>query len=242
MPTTLAESTNKRSKSSEDLEEEATTKKTVHTETAMTKSPHDAFFDKKRAFMTEKGYIGSILVKGIPRDEDEEEEEEEEEEEKEEDCDKYTEEQMNGLRFIMITQNRADKLDEMGNLILGDQAGSCFMMFNTSFSYKVLDSLETIKSLVKKAKTPAQKFDLLFAYTHTVKEYDVWMHDNEGGMDEFTKGLATLWKRLLKTSDEDLGIDTEYTKPALEEFLRQFKTQVESVETYGYGAMKFKYK
>ena len=208
------------------------------TETATTKSPHDSFFDKKKAFMKEKGYIGSILVKGIEQDGDEEEEEEE----KEEDCDKYTEEQMNGLRFIMITQNRADKLDEMSSLVLGDQANSCFMMFNTSFSYKVLDSLGTIKSLLKKTKTPAQKFDLLFAYTHMVKEYDVWMHDNEGGMDKFTKGLASLWKRLLETSDEDLGIDAEYTKPALEEFLLQFKTQVESIEDYDNGAMKFKYK
>jgi hypothetical protein len=151
---------------------------------------------------------------------------------------------MNCLRFIMITQNRADKLDEMQALILGDQKGSSFMMFNTSFSYTVHDSLETIKSLLKKAKTPSQKLDLLFAYTHTVKEYDVWMQDNEGDMGEFTKGLAAIWKRFLKGTDEDLGIDAEFTKPALEEFLKQFKTSVESVavDAFGGAGMKSKYK
>ena len=56
-----------------------------------------------------------------------------------------------------------------------------------------------------------------------------------------TKGLASLWKRLLEMSDEELGIDAEYTKPALEEFLLQFKKEVELIETC-HGAMKFKYK
>jgi hypothetical protein len=238
MPATkLAESTNKR-KSNEDLAEGAAEKKT---ETDKTKSPHDVFFDKERAFMEEKGYIGSLLVKGIPRDEDNEHQDEEEEEE-EEDTSKYTQEQMDSLRFIMITQNRADKLDEMRDLILGDQADSCLKMFNTSFSNTVHDSLYTIKSLLKKAKNPADKFDLLFSYTYTVKEFDVWMHDNEGDMGEFTKGLASIWKNLLKNSDENLEIDAEYTKPALEEFLQQFKNKVESEEVNEYGEMKFKYK
>jgi hypothetical protein len=47
---------------------------------------------------------------------------------------------------------------------------------------------------------------------------------------------------LLKGTDEDLGIDAEFTKPALEEFLKQFKTMVESVEGYDDEGMKFKYK
>jgi hypothetical protein len=60
----------------------------------------------------------------------------------------------------------------------------------------------------------------------------------------FTKGLAAIWKRLLLqgTTEDDLGIDAEYTKPALEEFLQQFQTSVESVEAYGGAGMKFKYK
>jgi hypothetical protein len=52
--------------------------------------------------------------------------------------------------------------------------------------------------------------------------------------------LATMWKRLLKGTDEDIEIDAEYTKPALEEFLKQFKTSVE--QAYDEAGMTFKYK
>jgi hypothetical protein len=252
--TLLAESTNKR-KSSEDSEDAAGKKTTTTTEPTTTKSPYDAYMEKMNAFMTEKDCIGSLLVKGIgpdPRradnddddddDDDDEDDDEDEDDDDEQDNDTITQEQLDCLRFILITQNRADKLEEMQSLILGDQKGASMMMFNTSFSYDVQDSLEMLKSLLKKQKTPAQKLDLLLAYTHTVKEYDVWMHDNEGGMGDFTKGLAAIWKRLLKGTDEDLGIDAEFTKPALEEFLKQFKTMVESVEGYDDEGMKFKYK
>jgi hypothetical protein len=68
-----------------------------------------------------------------------------------------------------------------------------------------------------------------------------WTHDHEGGIGEFAKGLAAIWKGVLKgTDEEDLGIDTEYTKPALEAFLQQFKTSVE--QAYEEDGMSFKYK
>jgi hypothetical protein len=248
--TLLAESTNKRKSNAEDLEASgAAGKKTTTTTTTTTtkpKSPHDVYMENMSAFMKEKGYMGSLLVKGIGRNPqaDSDDDEDDEDEEDQQDSDNITQEQMDCLRFVLITQNRADKLEEMQALILGDQNGASFMMFNTSFSYTVHDSLEQLKSLLKgKAnKTPAQKLDLLFAYTHTVKEYDVWMHDNEGDMGDFTKGLAAIWKRLLKGTNGDLGIDAEFTKPALEEFLHQFQTSVESVEAYDGVGMKFKYK
>jgi hypothetical protein len=245
--TLLAESTNKRKSNAEDLEASgAAGKKTTTTTTTTTtkpKSPHDVYMENMSAFIKEKGYMGSLLVKGIGRN-PEADSEDEEDEEDQQDNDNITQEQMDCLRFVLITQNRADKLEEMQALILGDQNGASFMMFNTSFSYTVHDSLEQLKSLLKgKAnKTPAQKLDLLFAYTHTVKEYDVWMHDNEGDMGDFTKGLAAIWKRLLKGTNDDLGIDAEFTKPALEEFLQQFQTSVEAVEAYDGAGMKFKYK
>jgi hypothetical protein len=107
-----------------------------------TKSPYDAYMEKKSAFMTEQGYIGSILVKGIGRkhpqaddgdgDDDDEDDSDDEDDDEEEDTDTITQEQMNSLRCLLITQNRADKLEAMQALILGDQQeGSSCMMFNT---------------------------------------------------------------------------------------------------------------
>lgn len=238
MMSAAADSTNKRKASDDEGQKGAKKQATEQI------SPHDAYFAKRRAIMDERGYTGSVLIKGIPRDADDDDDDNEDDDENE-DTSKYTTAQMESLRFVMINQSRSDHLDEMRRLILGDQADSCFMMFNTSFSYKVADSLRTIKSMMQRTKyksDPAEKFNLLFAYTFTVKQYDVWMHDNEGDMDQFTKGLAGMWKRLLKSCcDEDLTLDVEYTKPALEEFLRQFKKEVESVDL-GSCSMKFNYK
>mmetsp|Transcript_16849 Transcript_16849/g.24662 ORF Transcript_16849/g.24662 Transcript_16849/m.24662 type:complete len:98 (+) Transcript_16849:365-658(+) len=96
---------------------------------------------------------------------------------------------MNSIRQIMVTQKRADKLDEMERFILGNQYGNSFMMFNTSFSYQIHDGFYQFKSsdFGRKAKKWPDKFDLLFAYTHNLMQHDVWMHDNEGGMGEMTK-------------------------------------------------------
>lgn len=66
------------------------------------------------------------------------------------------------------------------------------------------------------------------------------MHDNEGGMGELVKGLAGAWKKLLKNSDEKLGWDLEYTKPAVIELLEHFKKEIEDMDSC-YEMGKFKY-
>jgi len=203
------------------------------------KTPYEIWEEKFNKFMKAKKFLGSILVKGIERDEDDDDEEEEEE--VEEDTSKYTKEQMDSLRHIMVTKNREKQLNAMRKLVLGDQANDWLLTFNTAFSYHIRDSLHTLRRKLTRAKTPAAKFDILFAYTHQVKEHNIWMHDNEGDMDTFTKGLAIIWKRLLKNSDKDLGIDSEYTKPGIMAMLEKFREQAESPDA-GYGNMKFAYK
>ena len=114
------------------------------------------------------------------------------------------------------------------------KCGSSYLesrLFNTSFSYQVRDGFYDFKStLYAKVKTAADKFDLLFAFTYNLKQFDTWMHDNEGDMDGMVKGLASMWKRLLKNDDEKLGIDAEYTRPGIIQFLEDFKEKVEEME------------
>jgi septation ring formation regulator EzrA len=130
-------------------------------------------------------------------------------------------------------------MEEMRELVLGDQANSNFLMFNTSFSYDILGAFDHFKTkLYTKAKTPADKFDLLLAYTYNINEHDVWMHDNEGGMEGMVKNLASMWKKQLKNSNEILNIDAEYTRPGVVEFLVQFK---EKVEDGDYPPFKFNF-
>ena len=113
-------------------------------------------------------------------------------------------------------------------------------MFGTSFSYEILGGFDYfISNIYSKAKGPAAKFDLLFGYTFFLKEYDVWMHDNEGGMEDMVKNLASMWKRLLKNDDEKLGIDAEYTRPGIIQLLQDFKREIES--SYSEPPFKFKF-
>lgn len=188
------------------------------------KLPCEVFFEKKSKFMNDNPqYLGSVLVAGLAREDGTEQDE---------DPTKLTTEQMDSLRYVLITQNRSDKLDEMRELILGDQVDSCCLMFTTSFSYHIMDSLYTIKQMLAQEQSDKQ-LDILFAYTYTIKEHNYWMHDNEGGMDDFTSDLAGIWKRLLKKTNDQLGIDAEFTRPALLKVLAQFKKKVEvaSAET-----------
>jgi hypothetical protein len=59
-------------------------------------------------------------------------------------------------------------------------------------------------------------------------------------MGELVKGLATVWRNLLKKSDAEIGWDVEYTKPAVYALLKQFKDKVEGMDDC-YDLGKFKY-
>jgi hypothetical protein len=231
------ESGNKR-KTCTDLDENSEKAKSLKVE-----SPFDEYFKKMKSFISENNFIGSLLIRGLTDDDDEDEyykydNKEDRDAALKKKNQSYTEEEMNSLRSIMISENRENKLENMRRLILGKQADDSIQMFNTSFSYEVVDSLIKFRKLYNKLKTPAEKFDLLFGYTFNLSERDVWMHDYEDGemINKFTKSLALMWKTLLKNPDVDLGIDIEYTKPALTTFLTGFK---ESVEHNGDAKFKF---
>ena len=176
--------------------------------------------------------LGPMIIRGIEktRGEDSDEDDDDDDEE-EEDTSKYTAEQMSTLRYVFITKERELQLDMMKDYVLGDQADDEIMMFNTSFSYEIRDGFEEYRSVSwKKLKTPAQKFDSLFAYTYLLKMYDTWMHDNEGDMEDMVAGLAALWKGLLKNNDEKLGIDPEYTRPGVLALLEDIKSDLDMVD------------
>mmetsp|Transcript_25144 Transcript_25144/g.29103 ORF Transcript_25144/g.29103 Transcript_25144/m.29103 type:complete len:216 (-) Transcript_25144:318-965(-) len=207
-------------------------------ETSKQDSPHKLYFDKLSAFIKEHAMLGQMLIKGLPRSRDEDDESEDDDESNE-DITKHTQEEMDSLRFILINNNRSDMLDLMREFVLGDQAHENFMMFNTSFSYGIYDGFYEFKKLRDRKKNWNEKFDLLFAYTYMLQEFDVWMYDNEGGMNDMVSGLARLWKSTLKKTDEELGIDAEYTRPGILEFLSRFKENIEEAEAE--PSFKFNY-
>lgn len=193
-------------------------------------SPHDLFFQQLEQVLEKNNCIGQMLVRGISGDE-------------EEDTNKYTTEQMQSLRFIAISEERATALEDMDKLILGDQYGDSFFMFNTSFSYHVLDCWEIVKNSLAKSKSWPNKFNLLLGFTNAIKEFDTWMHDHEVGWggEVFLADLAKRWKALLKKSNQELGIDEEFTRPGIVCFLERFKTIVEAIDTYDEPEIHFNF-
>ena len=93
--------------------------------------------------------------------------------------------------------------------------------------------IEVKKAL--KLKTDAQKFDALFALTYFLNLMDCWMNDNElSGEGEELEQVITLlgdtWKVLLQKSNEELGIDGEYTRQGIEALLEKFEEKVDECE------------
>lgn len=196
--------------------------------------PHDAFFEERDAFLNaNKEILGARMISGISakNDDDEEwDEDDEDEEEEDEDVDPstYTKEQMDSIRYVMITKKRQDASEDMEALILGDQMNDPIKTFSTSFSHHVHSIFhEEFLPMYRSKRAWPVKFDLLFGFTDCLSRYDVWMHDNEGGMDDMVSALGKLWKALLEKSDDILAIDGKYTRPGVVRMLEDFKKTVE---------------
>lgn len=160
-----------------------------------------------------------MLIQGIPSEGSESEGEEEEEGK----GPSYTAEQIATLRHIIITQRRADALEKMETVVLGKQSGDTIRMFNTSFSYEIFQKIPPVIRKIAKKNPPAQ-FDDLFALTSNLHEYDVWMMDYEDSdmLKRLLTQLGNAWKKLLAMSDEQLGIDSEFTRPGVTRLLEKF--------------------
>ena len=175
---------------------------------AAAETPWKRYFARRDAALNEKAPgpfkgLGFMVIRGMAHTEEERYSDEEDAEEEEKSQDEWTDAEMDYMRWVIITQRRADELETMQELVLGAQAGDSMLMFNTSFSYEIMDSFGELASEVKKTKDFGAKLDKLFAYTHTINEHDVWVHDHEGGWggERFIAGLAKLWKAVLKKPD-----------------------------------------
>jgi hypothetical protein len=191
-------------------------------------TPFEAYSDKLEAFMKANSFIDQVFIKGISLDDGQEEE-----------TSTYTVKQLADLRFVLLTEASVTIFKDAEKLLLGDQYEESCFWFNTSYSYEVKASLETMKKILFRKK-PAKKLQHLFAYTFFLKKHNFWMRDNEGDMGKFTKSLARLWKNLLKKSDEELGWDEAYSKPGILELLARFKEHCED-ETLTAYPMPFNY-
>ena len=193
------------------------------------KSPKDEYFDRLKAACDANNCKGSCLIAGIEADSEDgsDFDDDENDDEKE-----YTAEEIAQLRHVLINDSRDAAIEKAMNFATGGQLEDGFMMFSTSTGNDVVLGMpDEIRKATATKKNVSERFDALFALTYALKEYDHWMHDNEfweddGPTDKAIKQLARAWKKLLKSSNEELGIDAEFSRPGVEAMLDQFKQAV----------------
>ena len=151
------------------------------------------------------------------------------------DVTKLARHQVDRLRLMVIPANRQAIL--MSYL-------STFEMLPFDGSIKVADHFSTFRFKYSKIRDCRVKFSQLFCFTFALNRYDGWMYrqDNDWGRQKVVEGLALRWKNLLKfRSPDELGIDRDFSYPAVLSLLLTFKRKVERLPTYDEPRMLFKY-
>ena len=185
----------------------------------------DAFQERQKAVVKRLNALGCEVIRGI--DEDVEP--------------SYSEEDVAAMRIVVVTKARAAAFEAAEKFATGQEFDSdsdddCgIMMFDTSNGNAVVSGLaDQIKNAHAK-KSKSAKFDHLLALTNALNNDDMWARDNEmwGEGDEMQAAcekLGAAWKKLLGESTNDqLGVDEEFTRPGTEALLEDFGKMLASV-------------
>lgn len=152
-------------------------------------------------------------------------------------------EQIETIRVMMIPPKRKDTMKRMEKMILGSNFDQKHPRYGPGFWHSVLRSYSSFKKIYIAEKHIKERFDLLFGFTYCLSKHRRWLTHNARGWggEKMVAGLALRWKHLLKYSPEQMGLDEEYSYPALMHLVEDFKIAVESVETYGNPTLQFEY-
>jgi hypothetical protein len=158
--------------------------------------------------------------------------------------DELSNEQLTTIRVLIVPIQRQETMDQMGKLILGTNFGRNNIPYDRNFWFSVLKSYDTFKMFyAQESSDLATRFNLLFGFTFHLSNHPHWMnhHARGWGGEKMVSGLANKWKQLMRCLPGHMGLDIEYSYPAVLCFLEEFKTTVESVNTYGDPKLQFDY-
>jgi hypothetical protein len=147
-----------------------------------------------------------------------------------------------------ITKNQVDRLrlmviDEKRRQIMVSYL-SYYELLPYESSWQAVDQFDAFKCKYAKVRNCKDRFNRIFCFTFALKKFPAWMHRMERacGRQKMVDGLALRWKNLLiNRLPEELGLDSEFSYPAVITLLQDFKTKVESAPTFGDPQMVFKY-
>ena len=149
-----------------------------------------------------------------------------------------SQEQIDRIRIMILPERREEVL--VAYLNYYDMISKEDHIFNESAD--VLRHFDGFKRRYSSTRCVQDKFDLLFGFSFAIKKYSGWMYRDEPmrAKEKMVAALARHWRNLLrKNSPEQLGLDAEFSFPALVTFLRCFKRHTESIETVGDPPIKF---
>ena len=193
-------------------------------------SPLDAHFAKLNAVCeATPDCVGRIMVCGVDSDGDSDEESEEMAfDDAEKNAQVLTKAQISRMRWILITEARASRIEAMERALLGDDSEP-----DENLASRVASLFAVVFEMVKAAPRNSAKFDVLLAFTWALYEYDTWVGDHpfELGASLYRKirKLGLVWSEALRVDDASLGIDSEFTRAGVMKMLKGFKDEVETL-------------
>lgn len=139
-----------------------------------------------------------------------------------------TEAQVGRIRLVIVSQDLKQRLDQAEELLLGEQYGEEILMFDTAFGDDAMDCIDWTVREFPKLRDWNQRLNHLLASTDVLNRHDCWLHGHESGWggEEPLEAFAALWRSVLQQSSASLGIDDEFTRPAVQCLLRMFAAKV----------------
>jgi hypothetical protein len=150
-----------------------------------------------------------------------------------------SQEQVDRLRIMIVPERREEIL--VAYLDYYNIANKSARIF--AESTQVVRHFDGFERRYASTRDPKEKLDLLFGFSFAIKKYSAWMYRYEGARSrkKMLTSLARHWRNLVMNPPQELGLDEEFSYPALLAFLRGFKRQAESIETFDEPPIKFKF-
>jgi len=202
--------------------------------------PADRYYKQLDEVVARCNGLGVMVVRGLPVKKGQEDAENPEPKKKYE---KLTDSDLKALRYIVIDKARDKYLTQIMRQFLGKNYDREWMMFGTSDSFPFIVGIE--EEVYKTSFRPLpERFNRLLAVTTTCDMYDFWYYrtdmPDEAAMVIRLLGFA--WMDLLMHTDEELGIDSEFTRPGIEALLRDLAKKFAKAAKLGLGDFKMRWK
>ena len=121
----------------------------------------DVYFEALKKCV--EGALGYIVVRGI-RDDDDDDNDDEEHSDEEDSTEKYSDEQMNMTRVVLVTKSREKFMEKTDKFATCGQAGSGCMMFNTHSGNVIISGIP--KEILKILKNWMRLLSVLMDFLH----------------------------------------------------------------------------